>query len=284
MTPVLNPNSHQLATTAQASPRRLHVLDLELALFATCLALLALGIWGPSVKQPSVYHAFADQRLVFGVPNMMDVLSNLMFAGFGLVGTWRIWRAPQGVVQPGQKCLGALFFFGLLMTAVFSSWYHLQPDDPGLAIDRYGMTIAFAGLLGLAAATRVSDRAGQWLAFAALVCGAWSIWTWSAGGNVLPWAVLQFGGIALVLGMGSLPARADALPVSWISVILIYALAKLLEHADAQVYQLTHTLVSGHTLKHIVASCAALPVLAALARVGCPLESSARNATVAAKR
>ncbi len=42
-------------------------------------------------------------------------------------------------------------------------------------IDRYGMTIAFAGLLGLAAATRVSDRAGQWLTFAVLVCGAWSI-------------------------------------------------------------------------------------------------------------
>lgn len=243
---------------------------LEMAIFTVCLALLAVAAWGPSVVQSGHYHAFADQRQIFGIPNLMDVLSNLAFAGFGAVGAWRIWQMRQRMPCPAQQNLASLFFVGLVATALFSSWYHLHPDDVGLAVDRNGMTIAFAGLLGLAACTRVSDRAGQWLALTVLLCGAGSIWTWITSGNVMPWAVLQFGGMALMLGLSCLPARADSLPVSWITVILIYALAKLLEHADEQVYHLTGELLSGHTLKHVVASFAALPVLHAMARVGRP--------------
>ena len=80
----------------------------------------------------------------------------------------------------------------------------------------------------------------------------------------------QFGGMALMLGLGCLPARSNALPVSWIAVIVLYALAKVLEQADGQVYHLTGQWISGHTLKHVVASLAALPVLAAMAGSGRP--------------
>ncbi len=227
--------------------------------------LLAIALWGPSLEQPGHYHAFADRRELFGIPNIVDVLSNLAFAGFGVLGLWRIWRIPRCMPSIAQLRLARLFLFGLVATALFSSWYHLQPDDAGLAIDRFGMTIAFAGLLGLAAGTRISDRAGQWIALAVLACGASSIWTWSATGNVLPWATLQFGGMALILGLGCLPARSNALPVSWVAVIVLYASAKVLETADVQVYHLTGQWISGHTLKHVVASFAALPVLAAMA-------------------
>ena len=170
-----------------------------------------------------------------------------------------------------------------MATAACSGWYHLQPQDSGLAIDRYGMTVAFAGLLGLAGATRVSERAGQWLALTVLLCGTWSIWSWSATANLLPWTVLQFGGMALMLGLGYLPARADALPVRWIAVILAYALAKVLELFDLPVYQLTGELVSGHTLKHIVASCAALPVIIATYRASRLLASPAPVAATSSK-
>ena len=281
MTTILRPDSNPSSAMAKPSADGLRTLGLEVGLLSVCLVLLALGVWGPSIAQPSHYHAFADQRALFGVPNMMDVLSNLAFAGFGLVGAWRIRRLPQHVLSPVQRSLAGLFFFGLVATALFSGWYHLQPDNDGLATDRYGMTIAFAGLLGLAAATRVSDRAGQWLTLAVLVCGAGSTWICSTSTDVLPWAVLQYGGIALILGLGLLAPRDGALPVPWIAVILVYALAKVLEHADAQVYHLTLELVSGHTL---VASFAALPVLRTLARATRPLESSACCVAISAKR
>jgi hypothetical protein len=85
-----------------------------------------------------------------------------------------------------------------------------------------------------------------------------------ATGNVLPWAVLQFGGMGLVLWASLLRARSKALDVRWSLVILAYTAAKLLELNDEAVYQLTGQFVSGHTLKHVFAALAGCPVVAAL--------------------
>ncbi len=270
-----------IAPTSSPSQRTLH---LEVGLALACLVLLAIGAWGPSVDQPAHYHAFADQRRLLGIPNLMDVLSNLAFAGFGAAGLWCGWKLrPVGLARV-QHNLTRLFFCGLIATAMLSGWYHLQPDNYGLAMDRYGMTIAFAGLLGLAASTRISDRSGQLLALAVLIAGAWSIRIWSETANVLPWATLQFGGMALILCMGCLPTRRGALTISWITVLLIYALAKWLEHGDAMVYHFTNQWISGHTLKHILASCAAVPVLTALAdRVSRHPESAIPNSLIVPK-
>ena len=123
MQSVLNIHRNPPAATARPAARSTGTSSrgLEMGLLLACLALLALGAWGPSIAQPSHYHSFADQRALFGVPNMMDVLSNLAFAGFGLVGAWRIWRLPQGAISPVQRSLADLFFAGLLMTALCCS-------------------------------------------------------------------------------------------------------------------------------------------------------------------
>ena len=89
------------------------------------------------------------------------------------------------------------------MTAAASGIYHWRPDDAGLVIDRLGMVVVFAGLLGLAAADRAGPRAGVLLAVVVLLLGPLSVWTWSATGNVLPWVVVQFGGMLLVLWLAA---------------------------------------------------------------------------------
>ena len=58
---------------------------------------------------------------------------------------------------------------GLLLTAAGSSVYHWHPDDLGLVIDRMGMGVAFAGLLGVAVADRIGDRAALALTGAVLL-------------------------------------------------------------------------------------------------------------------
>lgn len=50
---------------------------------------------------------------------------------------------------------------GVIATGVGSAVYYMTPDDPKLAFDRLGMVVAFAGVLGMAAAQRVfRDRRG----------------------------------------------------------------------------------------------------------------------------
>lgn len=234
----------------------------ELALIAACLALVLLALLGPAIAQPADHHHFADQRTLWGIPCAWDVLSNLPFALLGLVGLGWLVAVPS----PGrtQRACAALFFGGLVVTAACSAWYHLRPEDGGLVIDRLGMVFAFAGLLGLAVADRISSRAGLAMAAMVLVLGPLSVQAWAASGNVLAWCVLQFGGMALMLWLATLRPLAGALGLRLGAVLLIYSAAKALELADHAVFDFTGHLVSGHTLKHVLASLAALPVIAAL--------------------
>ena len=237
------------------------------------MLLLAAGlmVWlalaGPALMQPASFHDFADQRAWGPLPHAMDVLSNLPFAAWGVAGLWALARAVRlRAIGRASAWLAGLFFAGLVITAGVSAFYHWQPDDAGLVWDRTGMVLAFAGLLGLAALQGVSRRAGIALAAAVLVLGPVSVWVWAVSGNLLPWGVLQIGGMALILSLAWLqPAwPAPDLSIRWALVVTLYALAKVLELTDHPVFEMTGQLISGHSLKHVVASCAAWPVVLAV--------------------
>lgn len=240
----------------------------EALLLAAAAALLLLAVFGPAIAQPAGYHHFADRRDFLGLPFAMDVLSNLPFAIAGLAGMECLRRLPRGAIGNIQRAMAWLFFTGLLLTAAASSWYHSAPDDAGLAIDRAGMAVAFAGILGLAAAIQVSERAGAALGVGLLMLAPIAGWYGSVTGDVLPWAVAQFGGGALLLVMTLLLPRAGAPRIRWGLVIVAYAAAKAFELLDADVFALTGQVVSGHTLKHLFAALAAVPVIAALGGLG----------------
>lgn len=246
--------------------------------------LLLIGIVGPVLPAAEVAIAlvFADTRSWHGLPNAMDVLSNLPFLLMGCWGLYwlnRIDRAHHEALSgfplappasdPPDNTLDCawLFFAGLIATAAGSAFYHLAPDAPRLAADRAGMAVAFAGLIGMAVCERVSQRAGWPAAWFVLTTGLLSAEIAQETGNVLPWALVQFGGMALVLTLAlSRPiSGAVGLRLGW--VIAAYVLAKALELADQPIYEATQGVISGHTLKHLCAAMAALPVLTALQRL-----------------
>ena len=253
-----------LTTVETATSRRYGTLEQHFALFGGMAFLLTLALVLPGMAQPAHYHAFADQRGWGALPHAADVLSNLGFVIAGLAGLVVLWRADRYRLCATARALCALFFAGLLCSGAGSTFYHWAPQDASLAWDRLGMSVAFAGLLGLAVQSRVDDTCG-WLAAAALLVAApLSIAVWRVTGNMLPWAVLQAGGMLLVVALAWLPARAGALPLSLGMVIALYALAKLLELSDLDIFVASGDLVSGHSLKHLAAAFAAWPVLRAL--------------------
>jgi hypothetical protein len=253
--------------------RSQQISTVESTLALAALAWLALAAWGPVVAQSAAYHGFADQRTLWNVPFAMDVLSNVAFALAGVAGIRALRRLPARRVSNMQRAMAMLFFVGLVLTAAGSAWYHAQPTDATLAVDRSGMAVAFAGILGFAVACHVSERAAAVAGPTLLLFGAWAANAWTDTGNVTPWIALQAGGMVLIVWLALLHRRRGAPDVRWSLVILAYAAAKVLELEDQQVYHLTGGLVAGHALKHVAAALAAGPVIVALGELRRPRQN-----------
>ncbi|MBP6562738.1 MAG: hypothetical protein KA214_04600 [Neisseriaceae bacterium] len=251
---------------AGATLRPAPLLRLERYLLGLAGLWLMLAMVGPHIPQYADYHGFADQSHWLGMSHWGDVWSNVPITCVGIVG---IWLGRQGDLLRRWPVLGAqqqLFFYGLVLTGVGSFVYHLEPNDQTLWLDRLGMCVAFAGMLGVALTHRCSDRAGEVVAYAALIAGPVSLWLWQYSGSLWVWGLYQGGGMVLIMGLAMLPAVSTRHRISLAAVMACYGVAKLCELGDHQLFALTQGWVSGHTLKHLWSAAAGLPLVWALRR------------------
>jgi len=234
------------------------------ALVAFTLLSVAAAVLLPALPQPVAYHDFADQRTMLGVAHFQDVASNAGFLLVGLAGLVVVARRRTRFEYAIERCPYAVFFAGMVLTAMGSAYYHLAPNNETLAWDRLPMTIAFMSLIAAQVIERIDIRAGIALLVPLLVVGAASVLYWIAteragAGNVIPYLILQIYAVAALLLIAvTLPSRytRDA-DIYW--VFAAYIAAKLLEYLDREILTLGH-LISGHTLKHIVAALAGLVI------------------------
>jgi hypothetical protein len=249
------------------APRRRAPLVWLIAL--TVLAILA-ALLLPAVRQPLDYHDFADQRHAHGIDNFLDVVSNVGFLVFGLMGLFIVGQGLACFERPLERWPYVIFFVGLVLTAAGSGYYHLDPNNETLFWDRLPMTIAFMGLVASQIVDRVSVRAGLVLLPPALLVGVASVIYWLiterlGAGNVIPYGILQAYTILVVLLLAIVnPSRyTRGSDIYW--VFAWYVLAKVLETYDTQVLAFSG-LVSGHTLKHFAAAFAGYSVCRTLVK------------------
>src|SRR5262245_57650088 len=129
-----------------------------LAGFTAVLAIAAFVV--PAMPQPLSYHAFADCRAFFGVPNFLNVVSNLPFLVAGALGLAHVYRGGGRFIDAREQLPYLVFFLGALLTCFGSAYYHAAPDNPRLVWDRLPMTLGFAGLVAAAVAERVDLKLG----------------------------------------------------------------------------------------------------------------------------
>lgn len=218
------------------------------------LAIVGVMLQAP-LAQPLDYHAFADQRTIWGIPNFWNVLSNVPFLIFGLMGVVATARRKSLPL----KWIYLTFFAGTGLVAFGSGYYHLAPSNATLVWDRLTMVIVFMAFFALIIAEYLSARAGR-LAFLPLeVLGVGSVVYWhfteAAGhGDLRPYIAVQFLPIILIpLILLFFPSRWWPARLLW-AVLGTYVLAKLLEHFDAQVFAIFGHVISGHSLKHVAAA------------------------------
>ncbi|NYT69698.1 hypothetical protein [Pusillimonas noertemannii] len=109
---------------------------------------------------------------------------------------------------------------------------------------------------------RVGEKAGATLLWPLLAIGVCSLLLWRWTGDLRLYAWAQFFPLtALVIILSLFPPKYTGSRY-WVAAAALYALAKLLEHFDHQVYSFGGAL-SGHTLKHLAAAAACFAILRA---------------------
>jgi hypothetical protein len=238
-----------------------------LALVAAAGALLA-----PPIPQDPAYHRLADARSWAGIPNALNVLSNVGFVLVGALGLRFVMAAGappgQAFQDPRERWPYAVFFAGLLLTGFGSAYYHSAPGNARLAWDRLPLAITVMGLLDATIADRVGVRPalrllGPLVVLAAVSVGYWHVTEQRGAGDLRLYALVQFYPIVAVpLLLWLLPPRytrsGDLLLTAG-----TYALAKVPELLDGWFFSITRS-VSGHTLKHLLAALAGYWVLSML--------------------
>lgn len=221
------------------------------------IAIIALALQ-PPIPQDPAYHTFVDGRGFAGIPNFWNVISNLPFLLFGLWGLLTLRRTDLPGLLPALRPAYLVFFIGAALVALGSGYYHLQPNNHTLVWDRLPMTIAFMAFFSIVIGEHVDLRLAQRLLWPLIVTGAASVWYWHitearGHGDLRPYAAVQFLPVIFIpLMLWLLPSRLTGTHFFWL-VIATYALAKVFEFFDGGTYQLLHV-ISGHSLKHMVAA------------------------------
>lgn len=238
------------------------------AVLVACVGLLAVGVWvAPDLSHFERY-VMADQRTIAGVPNGMDVLSNVLFLFVGIAGFAATTDGHVSFHDRWTRWPYRALFAGVVLTAFGSTWFHLAPSPARVVWDRLPMTIAFMGLLTAVIAERVSVGAARVVFGPLLLVGIGTVVYWRAtqltgAADLRPYALVQVGSLAIVTLVLTL-YRGQERGGEWLwTGLVLYGIAKIFEMADGPIYHVLGV-VSGHTLKHITAAAAVACIVAML--------------------
>ena len=222
--------------------------------------------------QEQGYHSFADERSWFiyqrfanqpslVIHNWMNVLSNAVFLLAGSVGlaTILFGKMKDGFHESWHKWSFTTYFAAVIAIAFGSGYYHFTPSDASLFWDRLPMTVAFTGFFVAVIADRMQlqKHTVSWLLPVGVLSGIASLFIWIYFNDLRFYGFIQFAPkvmilLACVMFRKSLYTHGKYL--GW--MVAWYVLAKITEHYDLEIFELTERVISGHTLKHIFAGVA----------------------------
>jgi hypothetical protein len=209
------------------------------------------------IPQNLAYHDFADQRIFLGIPNVLNVISNLPFLLVGVLGLRYCIRADLGVGRSAWIVL----FAGVSLVSVGSAYYHWAPSNGTLLWDRIPMTVGFMGLFAALLGEYVNHRLPRWVLTPAVLVGIASVLYWHWTDDLRPYAWVQFFPLLTIPVVMVLfrPRYTHA----WLLLVSLgwYVLAKVTEYFDASIFELTRRVVSGHSMKHVLAAAGCCSIL-----------------------
>ena len=216
------------------------------------------------IMRTATFHRYADTSTWFGIPNALNVLSNVPFL---VAGAWFVLRA--------ETIYARLASLGVVAIGIGSAAHHFAPGDVTLAFDFLPIVVTLMIVTAALIADRIGERAGLVALGVGVVLAIVAVVIWYAGGgtggseavttasrgSMTPYVCVQAMGILLptliaLVAPGTIPR------VPLLVGVLLFVLARWCSANDHQI--LAALGVSGHSLKHLAAAAAASCALYAL--------------------
>ena len=211
---------------------------------------------GEPIPQDHGYHVFADSRSCLGIANFGNIVSNLLFLLIGLAGSAWCWRNRRGAWRSWL-----VFFAGVTLVFFGSAYYHDNPNDRTLMWDRLPMTIAFMGLFTALISEHIESRLEMPLLTVSLAVGLFSVLWWQLSGDLRLYIWVQGAPLLAIPYMVAAFPRHFSLRHYLLYGVGLYALAKIAELMDFELFEASAGVISGHSAKHLLAALAVYCVL-----------------------
>lgn len=224
--------------------------------FMSLLTIAMIGQYFNMFHLSEHYHEFVDQRNFFGMSRFFDTLSNIGFLIVGLIFIKEILLKDEKDINLKLVAIGSILVcFG-------SGYYHLLPENTRLLWDRLPIAIVFAGILsysvqinGLIKATWKKQFNIGYLILSIISVLVWYVGQLEGCNWLGLYVFIQFGGIITLMYI-AITGKNKEFNKKILLVLIWYIGAKLCEHFDTIIYQYTNEIISGHTIKHILAAIA----------------------------
>lgn len=221
-------------------------------IITTVISVLIVLLLDP-IEQKIEYHDFTDQRTYFGIHHFWNVISNLPFLLVGVIGLYGIIYSNKIKIITSLKTTYILFFLGVSIVSIGSSYYHLKPSNDSLVWDRLPMTIAFMSLFSIVVSEFVSEKIGEILLWPLIVIGVFSVFYWYSVDDLRLYILVQFLPVLVIPLILLFFKPTFTNTHGYWFLLLAYVIAKLLEHIDSQIYNIL-LFISGHSIKHVIAA------------------------------
>ncbi|MBI3569624.1 MAG: ceramidase domain-containing protein [Gammaproteobacteria bacterium] len=234
-----------------------------MAFLLIAFAIAVAGVlWLPPIAQDPTYHDFADRRGLLGIPNFLDITTNLAFLAVGIAGIILCARDEK----PGARRAWMACFTGVTLVCFGSGYYHFAPDNGTLVWDRLPMSIGFMALSVAVVAECVNPRLERILLAPAILLGIASVIYWHYTDDLRLYVLVQFLPLLMIPAVLLLFGGARKDRGYLLTALAVYMVSKLAEYYDRAVFEWTGAIISGHSLKHLLAALALFIVYTMLRR------------------
>ncbi len=195
------------------------------------------------ITLPKGYHNFADKRTLVGLPNAMNVLSNL----FIIIPV--IYLLKHKTYNTNNN----LLIIHITLLSLVSAYYHYNPSDKSIFWD-----IIMIATLSIIVLNIINEyKCGLLFYILAIL----SVVYWKQTGDIRLYLLILIG-VPIIFFLKYYDNEEEDETKKNLYIILFFTiLYRFVEYYDHQIYDLTNNMISGHTLKHIFAGLSILYIV-----------------------